>query len=227
MDIGLALELHNMMKISKLKILLILVAAAILFFVITFSQKWGVTVAEKTTSDYTAKVKSIKNNYKLAAKICPGIIKSLKNGLPELEKNKLNVKINLSYKLMADCEAASLHHADAAMYYKKLIEAEPQVARWHVAFAESSFRANNIAESLRAVHLATQLDPKRLEYRLLEARMLAKSKLYGKAIIAYKGVLNLAPATQTESIKMELERVIALKNDAIQSTSNEQEMSKP
>lgn len=213
------------MKSSKVKILIVLVSAIILFFAITFAQKWGVTVAKKGTADYTTKVKSVKNNYKMAAKVCPSIIKSLKKGLPELEKNKLTAKIHLSYKLMADCESASLHHADAAMYYQKLIEVEPQVARWHVAFAESSFRADNLGEGLRAVHLATQLDPKKFEYRLLEARMLAKAKLYSKAIPTYHTALKMAPINQTENIQKELERIIALRDDTVQQPVSTQEMS--
>lgn len=227
MDLGLAYELHQTMKFSKIKILIVLISALVLFFIITFSQKWGVTVAEKATTDYTAKVKSVKSDYKKAAKICPKIIKSLKDGLPELQKNKLTTKINLSYKLIADCEAASLHHEDAAMYYKKMIEAEPQVARWHVAFAESSFKANNIAEALRAIHLASQLEPKKFENRILEARMLVKAKLYSKAISTYQQALNIAPINQTENVKKELERTIALKNDAVQqqTTDAQQEVS--
>lgn len=225
MDIGLALELHKTMKISKLKILLVLAGAAVLFFVITFTQKWGVTVAEKTTTDYSAKVKSVKNNYKMASKLCPSIIQSLKKGLPELEKNKVTAKINLTYKLIADCESYSLHHAEAASYYKMLIDAEPQVARWHATFAESSFRANNLGEGLRAIHLATQLDPKKFEYKLLEARMLSKAKLYSKAISAYDIALKIAPIHHVENIKKELERVISLRDDAIQQPETTNEMS--
>ncbi len=220
MDIRLAYDLHQMKKLSKVKIIIILVSAFVLFFVITFFQKWGVTVAEKATSDYSAKVKSIKNDYKKAAKVCPKIIKSLKDGIPELEKNKLLVKLNLSYKLIADCEAASLHHEDAANYYAKLVVSEPQVARWHVAYAESLYKAGNAAEALRPAHLATQLEPKKYEFRLLEARLLAKLNQAEKAIEAYEKTLKLAPINQIQRIESERNRLISLLQESVENTQN-------
>lgn len=208
MDIGLAIDLHNTMKNSRIKIIIILLGAVIIFFAITFFQKWGLTLAEKATSDYSAKVKSVKNNPIKAAKICPSIIQSLQQGIPELQKNKAEAKILQSYKLMADCQTAYRQFHAAALNYQKLAEFEPQVARWHALVAESFFKAGNAGEALRVSHLAVQLDSKNFKYRLLEARILAKLKITNRAILAYQEAIKIAPYNDYIATQNELNQLV-------------------
>lgn len=203
MDIGLAIDLQENMKNSRIKIIIILLSAVVIFFAITFFQKWGFTLAEKATSDYSAKVKSVKNNPIKAAKICPSVIQSLQQGIPELQKNNAQAKILQSYKLIAECQIAYRQFYAAALNYQKLAEAEPQVARWHGLVAESYLNSGNAGEALRVSHLAVQLDPKNFKYRLLEARILAKLNITNRAILAYQEAIKIAPyddyiATQNE-----------------------------
>lgn len=196
------------MNKSRIKIMIVLIGAAILFFAITFFQKWGFTLAEKATSDYSAKVKSVKNNPVKAAKVCPKIIQSLQKGIPELEKNKAESKILQSYKLMADCQIAYRQYNDAAINFQKLAEAEPQVARWHAAVAESLFKAGNAGEALRVSHLAVQLDSKNFKYRLLKARILAKLNIEHRTIEAYQDAIKIAPYNEFLTTQDELNQFV-------------------
>jgi tetratricopeptide (TPR) repeat protein len=208
MELALAYELHRTMKNSKLKLLIVLVSALVLFFLITFFQKWDVTVAEKTADDYKDKVKSLKKNGARAAVECPAIIKSLTKSIPELEKNKLQAKVMLSYKLIADCEFATKNYASAAQNYQRLIRFEPHFPKWHVLYAESSMADGDLGEALRSAHLAVQLDRTNFEANILEARLLAKLNYTVRAIESYQSALKVAPFKETNKVRDELNQVI-------------------
>ena len=208
MELALAYELHKTMKNSKIKILIVLVSAMILFFMITFFQKWDVTVAEKTADDYKSKVKSLKSNYANAVRECPAIIKSLKNSIPELEKNKLPAKLMLSYKLIADCEFASKHYRESAQGYQQLIRAEPHYPKWHILYAESALSDGDLGEALRAAHLAVQLDRTNFDANILEARLLSKLNYTIRAIEAYQNALKIAPFKESKNVENELNQLI-------------------
>ncbi len=208
MELALAYELHTIMKNSKIKLLIVLVSALILFFVITFFQKWDVTVAEKTADDYRDKVKSIKKDYAKAKAECPAIVNALKKSLPELQKNKLETKVMLSYKLIADCEYGSKNFASAAQYYQKLIRYDPQVPLWHLLYAKSVMGDGDLGEALRSAHLAVQLDRTNYEANILEARLLAKLNYTVRAIEAYQSALKHAPFKESKKVENELNLLV-------------------
>lgn len=208
MELALAYELHTTMKNSKIKILIVLVSALVLFFVITFFQKWDVTVANKTADDYKDRVKALKKDYVKAKAECPKIIKSLQEALPELERNNLENKVLLSHKLIADCEYATKNYDSAAKHYKVLINAEPQAAMWHYLYAKSAMHDGDLGEALRASHLAVQLNRKAYEPTLLEARVLVKLNETVRAINAYQNVLKVAPYKEIKKVQDELNQLI-------------------
>ena len=208
MELALAYELHKTMKNSKIKILIVLVSAVILFFLITFFQKWDVTVAEKTADDYREKVKAIKKDYRRAKLECPAIVNALKKSLPELQKNKLANKVMLSYKLIADCEYGSKNFASAAQYYQKLIQSDPQVSNWHYLYARALMGDGDFGEALRSAHLAVQLDRTNYEANLLEARLLTKLNYTIRAIEAYQNTLKYAPFKESKKVENELNLLI-------------------
>jgi tetratricopeptide (TPR) repeat protein len=215
MELALAYELHTTMKNSKIKILIVLLGALVVFFAITFFQKWDVTVANKTADDYKDRVKAIKKDYKKAKVECPKIVQSLQDALPELEKNKLEAKVFLSYKLIADCEYASKKYASAAKNYLQLIRADPQSAMWHYLYAKSSMQDGDLGEALRAAHLAVQLNRKAFEPSILEARVLAKLNETVRAIDAYQNALKIAPYKEIDTVKKELNQLIEIHNQQI------------
>jgi tetratricopeptide (TPR) repeat protein len=197
------------MKSNRIKLIVGLIAVLLCFFAITFSKNWGTAVAEKNTEDFAPTVKSLKGNYLQAVNQCPKIIKKLEKGLPELQKNNASGQLLKSYKLIADCQAASRQFEVAAKSYTKLLEAEPQVARWHAMVAENLLNANKLGDALPASHLAVQLEPNDFNYRLLEARVLAKLKLTNRAIAAYHEAIRIAPYTEFEKTQAELDLLIA------------------
>lgn len=204
MELALAYELHKTMKNSKIKILIVLVSALFLFFVITFFQKWDVTVANKTADDYKDKVKTLKKDYRKAKLECPAIVNALKKSLPELQKNKLENKVMLSYKLIADCEYGAKNYASAAQYYQKLIKLDPQVSNWHYLYAKSLSEDGDLGEALRSAHLAVQLNRTNFEAIILEARLLAKLNYTIRAIEAYQNALKYVPFKESKKIEKEL-----------------------
>lgn len=218
MEIALAYELHKTMRNSKIKLIIVFVSALVLFFLITFFQKWDVTVAEKTADDYKDKVKSLKKNYARATAECPAIIKSLTKSIPELEKNKLQAKVMLSYKLIADCEFAIKNYPSAAQNYQKLIRFEPHFPKWHVLYAESALADGDLGEALRAAHLAVQLDRTNFEATILEARLLSKLNYTIRAIEAYQNALKNAPFKESKNVENELNLLIDRHNQ--QTTEN-------
>lgn len=197
------------MKFSRVKLVFGVIAVMLCFFVITFFQKWGTTVAQKNTDDFAPIVKSLKNNYQQAAKQCPAIIKKLEKGLPDFEKNKVLDQILKSHKLIADCLMASRQFDAAAQSYKKLRDAEPQVARWHALIAENLVNSKKLGEALPVSHLAVQLEPTNFKYRLLEARILAQLKLINRAVDAYRNTIKIAPYDDFLAVQAELDQLIA------------------
>lgn len=198
------------MKLTRPKILLILISVIIIFFAFTFYQKWGVTIAEKKTTDYKSIVKKLKKDghFLHAKNECPSIISKLKEGIPELQKNNLKIKVLLNYKLIADCQYAMQDYKKSASNYEKLIVADPQESRWYEAFALALYGDENYGEALRFSHLAVQLSPRRYKNLILEARVLSKLNLPMRAIETYQEAISVAPYKKVRMVKKELNALL-------------------
>lgn len=200
------------MKIQRSKILIILFSAIIVFFAYTFSKNWGVTLAEKNTTDYQAKVNEIKDNMLAAKRECPSIVKKLEADLPELQKNQRQQKIWLNYKLIADCQLAARNFKQAKQYYWRLIRDFPQDATLYERFAYVNYEDENYGDALRFSHLSIQLNPKQYKSRLLEARVLARLNKTVSAIEAYQEALKVTPYKKKPEVEKELNHLIELNN---------------
>lgn len=198
--------------------MLVLIAAGVLvmFFLTTFSKQWGGAVGKKYLDEATPKVKALKDNYPQAMRACPSIIKKLNAGIPELEKQGNTVDVLKSNKLIYDCQFATKQYADAVKTIAKLIQADPQSARLHGLNAETLNKDKKYVESLRAAHLASQLQPENYKWPHLEAKNLVELKLYKKAEKAYKKAIKLAPIDKARELVAEYEQVqIMQKEDLI------------
>ena len=186
----------------------------VIFFVTTFSKNWGPAISENLLEKMKPEVKRLQADPKEAIVLCPPIIKRLEAGIAELAKSKDPNQVQLANKLIADCAFTAKDYSKSLEYYKKLSQFEPNVARWYSLIAESLFFSNKAADALHYTVLATQLDPERFEYRLLNARVLAKLALKNRAIQAYTQAIKMAPFDKIESTKAELELLITDSGDS-------------
>lgn len=194
--------------ISKRKKIIFIVTATLLsFFAITYFKNWGSVVAEKKTDDYAPKVKALMTDRVRAARECPKIIKVLEQGISELKKNNHPDKVNMSYKLIADCYFAAHQYRQAAKSYAQLSLAEPQVPRWYYKQAESLTLADDFGAALPKAHLASQLDTNADTY-ILEARILSKLKLHNKAVQRYQDAIKVANYQQLLVAQTELKALL-------------------
>ena len=189
------------------KFIFIVFATLLSFFAITYFKNWGSVVAEKKTDDYVPKVKALMHDSKLAAKECPKIIKVLEQGIAELKNNNHQDKVNMSYKLIADCYYAAQQYKAAAKSYAQLSMSEPQVPRWYSKQAESLLLAGDYGSALPKAHLASQLDTNADTY-LLEARILNKLNLHNKAIQRYQDAIKVANYDQLLIAQSELKALL-------------------
>lgn len=195
-------------------LILVGVGALAMFFLTTFSKQWGSAVGKRELDEAAPKVKIIKENYLQAMNACPNIIKKLNAGIPELEKQGNATDVLKSHKLIYDCQFATKQYADAAKSISKLIDAEPQVAKWHGMSAEALYKGKSYAESLRGAHLASQLEPENYKWPQLEAKNLVKLKLFKKAEKAYKQAIKIAPIDKARELVTEYEQVQLMEKEA-------------
>lgn len=195
-------------------LILIGVGALIMFFLATFSTQWGSAVGKKYLDEASPKVKLLKDNYLQALTSCPNIIKKLNAGIPELEKQGNAMDVLKSHKLIYDCQIATKQYKEAVNSLSKLIQAEPQVARWHGLSAEALYKSKSYSESLRTAHLASQLDPENYKWPYLEAKNLVKLNLFRKAERAYKHAIKLAPIDKARELVTEYEQVQIMQKEA-------------
>ena len=66
-----------LLKSSRSKLALVLVAGSIIFVVVTFNMNWGKVNAEKSVEDLRPLVKKATSNKEAALKYCPLLIKKL------------------------------------------------------------------------------------------------------------------------------------------------------
>lgn len=195
------------MAIRKKLVLLIVAVSVPVFFLATFMQNWGASVAEKNLQDASTQVRIIKKQYASAQAHCPAIIRKLQTGLPELQQKKSTPSVMRSYWLMADCQTAMRRHSDAANSYAQLVMLEPQAARWHGQRAESLLNAGRLSEAARASRLSVQLKPDDFRWRLQEARILSKIGRFDAAVHAYEVALKLAPLEQVNGVADEFNQL--------------------
>lgn len=198
---------------KKQRLLLGGVLVVVIFFVTTFSKNWGPAVSENLLEKLKPEVIKLQNDPQAAAAVCPQIITKLEAGIPELSKGKDPNQVQLANKLIADCAFAAKNYSKSLEYYRKLSRYEPNVARWYALVAESMFLSNNAADALHYSVLATQLDPEKFEYRLLNARVLAKLELKNRAIQAYTQAIKLAPFDKISITKAELQLLVGDSED--------------
>ncbi len=189
-------------------LLLLFIAVVVMFFLSTFSNQWGVTNSKKYLNDLTPIVKKIKNNLIESKEKCPKIIKKLEQGIPEFEEKAMEIEKLKSYKLIYDCEYASNNYKNAAISLEKLINAEPQVAKWHGLIAEVYLKNGQLAASARKAHLASQLEPNNFEWKLTKARALFKLNQFDNAIKAYKSAIEVVPYEKSKELVTEYEQVL-------------------
>lgn len=193
---------------KKQRLLLGGMLVLVIFFVATFSKNWGTAVSENLLEKLKPEVIKLQDDPQAAAALCPKIITKLEAGIPELAKGKDPMQVELANKLIADCAFAAKNYTKSLEYYKKLSKFEPNVARWYGLIAESLFYSNKAADALHFTVLATQLDPEKYDYRLLNARVLAKLGLKNRAIQAYTQAIKIAPFEKINTTKAELERLM-------------------
>lgn len=192
------------MKISRIKLTLGFIAVLVTFFLVTFSNNWGNAKAKNTTEKYEPKIKSIKNNPVEAKKLCPGIIEKLNVSITNLEGKDIEIKRLKIIKLISDCELASQQFGAASISLAELSKAQPQVARWHGLRAQVLFKLGHLNEAIREARLAAQLDPASFEWKVQEARILAKTGMRNRTKNAYEAAIKIAPYDQIPLLKAEL-----------------------
>ena len=195
-------------------LILIGVSALVMFFLATFSSQWGGAVGKKYLDEVSPKVKLLKDNYMQALSSCPNIIKKLNAGIPELEKQGNTKDVLKSQKLIYDCQFATKQFADSVKTVEKLIQIEPQSPMLHGLRAEALNKDKKYVESLRAAHLASQLQPENYKWPHLEAKNLVKLKLFKKAEKAYKHAIKIAPIDKARELVTEYEQVQIMQKEA-------------
>jgi tetratricopeptide (TPR) repeat protein len=191
------------MKISRIKLILGFVAVLVTFFLVTFSNNWDNASAKKIIDDLEPVVKSMKNRPIEARKHCPGIVKKLQGSITKLEGKDVEIRRLKIIKLISDCELASQQYSDAASSLAKLLNAEPQVAKWHGLRAEVLFKLGNLNEAIREARLAVQLEPTSFQWKIQEARILAQTAMHNRAKRAYEAAIKIAPYDQLQVLHEE------------------------
>lgn len=192
------------MKISRIKLTLGIIAVLVTFFLVTFSNNWGNATAKKTTEDLEPIIKSVKHNPIEARKDCPIIIKKLRNSIAKLEGKDLEIRRLKIIKLISDCELASQQYYAASSSLTELSNAQPQVARWHGLRAEVLLKIGNLNEAIREARLAVQLEPASFQWKVQEARILAKTTMRNRTKRAYETAIKVAPYDQVPILQDEL-----------------------
>ncbi len=192
------------MKISRIKLTLGFIAVLVTFFLVTFSNNWGNATAKKTTEDLEPVIKSVKHNPIEARKHCPAIIKKLRDSLTKLEGKDVEIRRLKIIKLISDCELASQQYKSASSSLAELSNVQPQVARWHGLRAEVLFKLGNLNEAIREARLAVQLEPASFQWKVQEARVLAKTTMRNRTKRAYEAAIKVAPYDQIPILKDEL-----------------------
>jgi tetratricopeptide (TPR) repeat protein len=182
---------------NKSKIKFGILAIAICFVVATTLKNWGPAVAKVDVENYTTVVKGFKKQPKVAQKKCPEIIAKLKSGIPDLQKNGFKDKAILSEKLIADCYFYAEDYPKAAEGFRKMVQYEPQVPKWHYKEAQALHKAGKSAEALPIIHLATQLDDN-AEIWLLKGEIQTALKLPNNAIESYQQAIKMGNYEQIQ-----------------------------
>ncbi|WP_137718198.1 tetratricopeptide repeat protein [Methylobacillus flagellatus] len=195
------------MAIRKKLVLLIVAVSVPVFFLATFMQNWGASVAEKNLQDATALVPMIVQRTSSAKEYCPAIIKKLQVGLPELQQKKSTASVMRSYLLTADCQTAMARHSEAANSYAEMVKLEPQAARWHGQRASALLKAGRLSEAARASRLSVQLKPDDFRWRLQEARILSQIGRFDDAVHGYEQALKMAPLEQVSAVADEFNKL--------------------
>lgn len=170
---------------NKFKIKFVILAIVVCFVIATTIKNWGPAVAKVDVEKFTPIVKGLKQQPKDAQKKCPEIIRKLKSGIPDLQKNGIKDKVILSEKLIADCYFYSEDYPKAAEGFRKMVQYEPQVPKWHYKEAQALFKAGKASEALPIIHLASQLDDNP-EIWMLKAEIQTALNLPNNAIESYQ-----------------------------------------
>jgi len=192
-----------LLKSSRSKLALVLVAGSIIFVVVTFNMNWGRVNAEKSVEDLRLLVKKATSNKEAALKYCPLLIKKLEKSLNNLNGAESTIQKLKATDSLAECHLAMDDYKNAVASLSVLSNAEPQVAKWHQLKAKALFKTHQYDAAMHESRLAIQLQPNHFEINLQDARFARQLGLNARANKAYENAISHAPIDTNKMLRQE------------------------